>query len=177
MSSKLTILHQELGIKTGELAMRNLPFHEESQGLVLAEARDRRQHLLTPQAAEAWRTMKAAAGTAGIEIHIISAFRSMERQAEIIRQKLANGENLETILSVCAPPGYSEHHTGRAVDIGTSGSTPLETEFEDSAAFDWLMAHAQEFGFSLSYPRNNRYGYVYEPWHWCHHGGPNPRQA
>ncbi|MET0229666.1 MAG: D-alanyl-D-alanine carboxypeptidase family protein, partial [Rhodanobacteraceae bacterium] len=38
-----------------------------------------------------------------------------------------------------------------------------------SPAFRWLMRHAKRFGFRLSYPRSNRHGIAYEPWHWCWH--------
>lgn len=69
----------------------------------------------------------------GVAVRIVSAFRSVDRQAEIVRDKLARGLSLEAILCVSAPPGYSEHHSGRAVDVTTEGMPPLEVEFEDSA--------------------------------------------
>ena len=74
---------------------------------------------------------------------------------------------MEQILRVSAAPGYSEHHSGRAVDVTTPGCAPLTGEFESTAAFAWLAAHARDFGFVLTYPRDNRYGVIYEPWHWC----------
>jgi D-alanyl-D-alanine carboxypeptidase len=67
---------------------------------------------------------------------------------------------------VNAAPGHSEHHTGRAVDIATPGSRPLTEEFEQTDAFRWLSSRAVEFGFSLTYPRDNPWGIAYEPWHW-----------
>ena len=66
-----------------------------------------------------------------------------------------------------AAPGYSEHHTGRAIDITTPGTQPLEPAFETTPAFEWLTGSAHEFGFRMSYPRNNRHGIAYEPWHWA----------
>ncbi|MEW8432737.1 MAG: M15 family metallopeptidase [Candidatus Thiodiazotropha sp.] len=71
------------------------------------------------------------------------------------------------ILEVLAPPGCSEHHTGRAVDIGSGEVGPLEAEFELTPAFTWLHDHAHQFGFNLSFPQGNEFGYLYEPWHWC----------
>jgi D-alanyl-D-alanine carboxypeptidase len=71
------------------------------------------------------------------------------------------------IITVCAPPGYSEHHTGRAVDIVCADMPYLEIAFEDTQAFQWLVNHADSFGLTLSYPRGNAAGYQYEPWHWC----------
>ncbi|MBT8145423.1 MAG: D-alanyl-D-alanine carboxypeptidase family protein, partial [Gammaproteobacteria bacterium] len=63
---------------------------------------------------------------------------------------------------------FSEHHTGRALDLNTDGCAVLQEEFENTSAFQWLMAEAQSFGFILSYPRDNPWGIVYEPWHWCY---------
>lgn len=62
--------------------------------------------------------------------------------------------------------GYSEHHSGCAVDICSNDRFKLSESFEETDAFEWLMSHAQTFGFSLSYPRNNDKGIIYEPWHW-----------
>jgi zinc D-Ala-D-Ala carboxypeptidase len=157
-----------LGIPLETIAARALVLYPEPAELVLAETgEDGREHLLTPSAAAAWRALSAAARSDGVVIRIVSAFRSVERQAEIVRAKLERGQSLQEILCVSAPPGYSEHHSGRAVDVTTDGVRPLETEFEQTAAYGWLARHAQGFGFVLSYPPQNRYGYAYEPWHWC----------
>jgi D-alanyl-D-alanine carboxypeptidase len=112
--------------------------------------------------------MKSAASGVGIQLYLVSAFRSFDRQCEILRAKLAAGQALEDILGVSAPPGYSEHHTGRAVDIGASADDPLDEAFERTDAYRWLAANAARFGYALSYPPENRYGYRYEPWHWLH---------
>jgi len=69
-----------------------------------------------------------------------------------------------------AAPGYSEHHGGRALDIGTPDEPPAEESFEKTAAFEWLQRNAEGHGFVLSYPRDNPHGIVYEPWHWCWRG-------
>ena len=157
-----------LGISLDTIAARSLILYPEATELVVAETgEDGRQHRLVPRAAQAWGSLKEAAQADDVEIRIVSAFRSVERQAEIVRAKLARGQSIDQILSVSAPPGYSEHHTGRAVDVTTGGVRPLEVEFEGTAAFAWLTRHAGRFGFFLSYPRENRYGYAYEPWHWC----------
>jgi D-alanyl-D-alanine carboxypeptidase len=121
---------------------------------------------LAPEAAAAWRRMKQAAALAGVQLLLVSGFRSVRHQADLIRRKLAAGATIEAILTVNAAPGFSEHHTGRAVDIATPGTRPLTGEFASSPAFTWLTAHAHEFGFEMPYGRNNRYGFEYEPWHW-----------
>jgi len=166
-----------LGIEIRALEARGLRRHREATSLRVAEVgADGREHRLAPAAAQAWRAMRASAQRDGVAIFIVSAFRGIERQVEIVRRKLESGQSLEQILTVSAPPGYSEHHTGRAVDVGTVGVTPLEVEFERSAAFGWLRERAAEFGYRLSYPRGNADGYQYEPWHWCHHAARRARR-
>lgn len=157
-----------LRIPLESIAARSLVFHPEALNLVVAEIGDSgKEHLLVPAAADAWRAMKTAASADGIVISIVSAFRTIDRQAEIVRAKLEKGLSLESILCVSAPPGYSEHHSGRAIDLTTHGVRPLEQEFEHTDAFRWLSRNAARFGFVLSFPPSNRYGYAYEPWHWC----------
>ena len=62
--------------------------------------------------------------------------------------------------------GYEE--VARALDIGAPGEPPAEESFEQTPAFAWLVTNAGAFGFTLSYPRDNPHGIVYEPWHWCY---------
>lgn len=166
-------LLEALGISPELIAARGLSPCEEARQLAIAEtADDGKQHLLVPAAAEAWMHMKGAATADGISLFIVSAFRSVDRQAQIIRRKLSAGQALEDILCVSAPPGFSEHHTGRAVDVGTAGSPNLDDAFEGTAAFSWLKQHAERFGFKLSYPAGNPHGYQYEPWHWRYDAQP-----
>ena len=166
--NKVDSLLASLGIPLDTIAARSLVLYSEATELVVAEIGENgREHRLVPAAARAWSALREAAQADRVAITIVSAFRSVERQAEIVRGKLARGQSIDQILSVSAPPGYSEHHTGRAVDVTTEGVRPLEVEFEGTAAFEWLSGNAERFGFLLSYPRHNRYGYMYEPWHWC----------
>jgi LAS superfamily LD-carboxypeptidase LdcB len=97
-------------------------------------------------------------------------YRSVDYQEKILRKKLDKGQAIDDILQVSAAPGFSEHHSGRAVDVTTPGYPVLEEVFEDSEAFTWLSEHAGTFGFRLSYPRDNRHGVAYEPWHWAWRG-------
>jgi D-alanyl-D-alanine carboxypeptidase len=121
---------------------------------------------LAPETAAAWHKMKQRAANDGVQLLLVSGFRSIRHQADIIRRKLAAGQSIEAILAVNAAPGFSEHHTGRAVDIATLGTRPLTAEFDQSEAFKWLQANAAAFGFRMPYGRGNRYGFEYEPWHW-----------
>jgi D-alanyl-D-alanine carboxypeptidase len=157
-----------LGISSELIASRGLQKCEEAKFLEIAETGiDGRDHLLIPVAAEAWRQLKRAAEEDGINLYIVSAFRSVDRQADIVRRKLETGVVIQDILAICAPPGFSEHHTGCAVDVSTVGSQALEVEFDQSLAYVWLTKRGAEFGFYLSYPVGNSLGYQYEPWHWC----------
>jgi D-alanyl-D-alanine carboxypeptidase len=121
---------------------------------------------LTPDTAAAWRALQESAAGAGVQLLLVSGFRSVRHQADIIRRKLSAGQTIEQILAVNAAPGFSEHHTGRAVDIATPGTRPLTSEFESSAAFRWLQVNAAAFGFAMPYGRGNRFGFEFEPWHW-----------
>src|SRR5207245_9932416 len=125
---------------------------------------DGREHMLAPAAAAKWREMSASALSDGVVIKIVSAFRSVDRQAEIIRAKLAEGLSLDAVLCVCGPPGYSEHHSGRAIAVTTDeGVAPREPEFEKTRALRWLSRDAGRFGFARSCPVDNPCGDGDEP--------------
>lgn len=161
-------LHRELGIPAGYGQVRGLPSYAEAADLVeVGPNLVGRMQRLTPEAAARWHEMVAAAAEDGIRLLIVSGFRGHEYQAELIRKKLAAGQSIGEILAVNAAPGFSQHHTGRAVDIATPGSRPLTEEFEQSDAYRWLARRAVEFGFTLTYPRDNPWGFVHEPWHWA----------
>ena len=158
---------ESLQIPLDLIAARSLVLQPEAEDPVVAEIGvNGREHRLVPAAAKAWRKLRSAAESDGVTLRIVSAFRSVDRQAEIVRAKLARGLSLKAILAVSAPPGYSEHHSGRAVDVTTEGVPPLELEFEETRAFGWLSNNARRFGFVLSFPRRNPNGYAFEPWHW-----------
>ena len=132
--------------------------------------RYRRALWLRIDAARAWLRMHDAAARDDVLLDAISGYRSHDYQLGIFERKLARGLDVRRILAVNAAPGYSEHHGGNALDIGTPGEPPAEESFEHTPAFAWLQRHAGEFGFHLSYPRNNPHGIVHEPWHWCFRG-------
>ena len=167
----LADLHRELGVPPDYAMRRGLPAHAEATELA-GIGRDLygRPQRLVPGAARAWRRMRRAARQDGIELLVVSAFRSFEYQAEVIRGKLAVGRSIEEILCSNAAPGFSEHHTGRALDLTTADVPPLEEAFELTPAFEWLAENARRFGFEMSYPRDNPWGIVYEPWHWAWSG-------
>lgn len=161
-------LHTELGIPDDYGLDGTKPVFDEAVDLVdVGPNLLGRMQRLTVETAASWQEMLAAARDDGITLLIVSGFRSVDYQAGLIRKKIDAGQELRDILNVNAAPGYSEHHSGRAIDIATPGSRPLTEEFEASAAFAWLENNASTFGFSMSYPRENPQGFIYEPWHWA----------
>ncbi|MCL1634119.1 D-alanyl-D-alanine carboxypeptidase family protein [Luteimonas sp. SX5] len=158
---------ESLGLDEGYGERTGLPLVAEPDRLALAGFdRYRRPLWLHPQAARAWNAMREGAYRDGIVLEAISGYRSHDYQLGIFERKLARGLTVDDILAVNAAPGYSEHHSGRALDIGAPDEPPAEESFEDTAAFGWLGAKAGDYGFAMSYPRGNPHGIVYEPWHW-----------
>ncbi|HVI24798.1 MAG TPA: M15 family metallopeptidase [Xanthomonadaceae bacterium] len=170
--SRLQDRLQRLGLDPDRYAARTgLPLVPEPAWLALAgHDRYRRPLWLHPGAARAWRRLRDAALRDGLVLDAISGYRSHDYQLGIFERKLARGLTVDQILAVNAAPGYSEHHSGRALDLGTPGEPPAEASFEDTAAFAWLQDHAASHGFVMSYPRDNPHGIVHEPWHWCWRG-------
>lgn len=167
-------MHRELGIAEKHLRANRLPLHEQPpfEELEVVELDfEGKPFLLVSSAAKAWREMKSAAAREGITLLPFSGFRSYQYQMQLIATRLKSGRVLEDILTHIAIPGFSEHHSGRAVDVHAAGRPLLEEAFENTAEFAWLSANAARFGFRLSYPRENSSGIIYEPWHWYFLGG------
>jgi D-alanyl-D-alanine carboxypeptidase len=158
----------KLGISSDLISSCRLPLQEEATGLVTAglDVFDREQ-FVTPQTLNRWQEMRSAAEKDGITLLIVSAYRSVDYQCQLIKDKLARGQSIEDIVRISAIPGFSEHHSGRAIDITTDDCKPLEEEFDETKAFDWLESNASKFDFVMSYPKDNPFEIIYEPWHWA----------
>ena len=98
--------------------------------------------------------MREEAKKDGIYLVFLSGYRSINLQNDIFYslKSIRNQEAAER-ARVSAPPGYSEHSTGFAIDIGdaTKRETDFETEFENTEAFRWLKKNAAKFHFKLSF--------------------------
>ena len=116
--------------------------------------------------------MREEAKRDGIYLVFLSGYRSINLQNDIFYslKSIRNQEAAER-ARVSAPPGYSEHSTGFAIDIGdaTQRETDFETDFENTDAFRWLIKNAAKFHFKLSFNKDNKY-IDYEPWHWRYEG-------
>jgi len=122
---------------------------------------------------KALRSMRSAASAEGVELILLSGYRSVELQRQIFYgRKSARKQIAIERAKVSAPPGYSEHSTGYAIDLGdgTRRDTDLEVEFESTRAFSWLKENAAKYHFVLSFPKGNSQKVNYEPWHWRFEG-------
>lgn len=100
----------------------------------------------------------------------VSCFRSAKYQREVFCRKVGDGFAVRARAS--APPGYSEHATGYALDFGDRNNPQcnLSACFATTPVGAWLAANAGTHGFVLSFPKGNGQGVMYEPWHWRYQG-------
>ena len=104
----------------------------------------------------------------GIYLVLLSGYRSINLQKDIFYSLKSIRNQVATERArVSAPPGYSEHSTGFAIDIGdfNKPKTDFQVEFENTDAFRWLKNNAAKYHFKLSFNKNNK-NVDYEPWHW-----------
>lgn len=118
---------------------------------------------VTGETKKALVKMSESAKKSGIDLMVDSGFRSVWYQREIIKRRLAKGEEYKKLISFVAPPGYSEHHTGRAVDF-----VPSEARFAYSKTYKWLKANAAEFGFFETFSEDTTGFTPWESWHWVY---------
>lgn len=124
-------------------------------------------------AAQALVAMQRAAAADGVELVVLSAFRPAELQEELFFAiKSERNQSALERAQVSAPPGFSEHSTGYAIDLGDAYApqSNLSVSFETTRAFGWLQANAARYHFILSFPEANAQGVSYEPWHWRFEG-------
>lgn len=132
------------------------------------------------RAADALKQMMDAGNAAGMDLCIVSTYRTIEYQEELYNRKIQQyrnqGKNEEDAVAVAStivtPPGCSEHNIGLAADIVGQGYDTLDSGFEDTDAGKWLAAHCAEYGFILRYPEDKSEitDIIYEPWHFRYVG-------
>ena len=138
---------------------------------------------LRTEAADAFLAMQKAAAAEGVTVWMQSGYRSVEYQTILYNNKvkyfcskgLSEAEAKQKAAAIVNPPGYSEHNCGLAADLNSPEHTALDEGFEDTAAFRWLCAHAEEYGFILRYRKDAEAvtEITYEPWHWRYVGREN----
>lgn len=122
----------------------------------------------------------AAAGEEGYQYWIASAYRSKERQQELVDEDVARymakgmsrQEALAKTYEQTMPAGKSEHETGLALDILCSENLNMDETQAEEPGNKWLVEHAHEYGFVLRYPAGKEEitGIFYEPWHFRYVG-------
>lgn len=128
-----------------------------------------------------YQKMKEAAAKEGITLSEVSGYRSVADQTAVFNEKFqrmkAQGMTDEqakaATMTDMTEPGYSEHHTGLAMDIvdkdwlATNPAWILDESYGKTKGGQWLDAHAREYGFIIRYPANKTKvtKITYEPWH------------
>jgi len=130
------------------------------------------------------KAMLEAGKAYGIDVQ--SGYRSAEHQGTLYWRQVQNRLNAgwnelaaqKAAGQVVKRPGYSEHNTGLAVDLGGSGNFKLEQDFENTAAFKWLYENCADYGFILRFPKGKEAitGVIYEPWHYRYVGEEAARE-
>ncbi|MCH5324788.1 MAG: D-alanyl-D-alanine carboxypeptidase family protein [Eubacterium sp.] len=109
----------------------------------------------------AFYNMQAAAWNDGINLYIISGYRSYYTQKGLYESYVAS-DGKANADRYSARPGYSEHQTGYAFDLNS-----VDDSFAYTAEAAWIRDNCYKFGFIVRYPegKENITGYIYEPWH------------
>ncbi|MEE2521402.1 M15 family metallopeptidase [Pseudarthrobacter sp. J75] len=124
------------------------------------------QYLRYEAALAMWSFLDAARAQ-GTGITVVSGFRSYATQSSVYNNYVA-AYGQATADTISARPGYSEHQSGLAMDIGNpNGACGLQSCFAGTPAGSFAANRAHEFGFIIRYPAgmDGWTGYTYEPWH------------
>ncbi|MBQ7638287.1 MAG: M15 family metallopeptidase [Clostridia bacterium] len=116
---------------------------------------------LTDECREAFNTLVSAAAEDGLNIFVVSGYRSYSTQ-EGLYQRYCSRDGQERADTYSARPGHSEHQTGLAIDVNS-----VSYSFADTAEGQWIAANSYKYGFIVRYGRDKESvtGYAYEPWH------------
>lgn len=133
---------------------------------------------VSPQAYEAYeKMMQAMEKEIGKRFYIESAHRGKPYHLyNFVKYLREHNYSLIETAKLNALPGYSEHNllTYHAIDLinedGINGEPDVK-DYEALPEYQWMLKHAADYGFTLSYPRGNPYGISFEPWHWRYHPG------
>lgn len=130
--------------------------------------------------ADAVNKMFQAAKDAGMNMHILSAYRTVEKQTQVFNDTMSDnldgGEDYwaayNTTKQSVALPGYSEHGIGLALDIVSDSYEGLDDQQAQTPEAQWLAKNCAEYGFILRYPsdKSEETGIIYEPWHYRYVG-------
>jgi hypothetical protein len=134
------------------------------------DAERERPYQLRVDARDALLRLLEAARADGIEIRVISAYRSGSTQRSIFLRNITRSGAAQRYS---APPGHSEHQLGTCVDLTDAARQhDFSRTFDEQPEGQWLEQNATRFGFVRSYRPGNvdQTGYISEPWHWRYWG-------
>lgn len=137
-------------------AMKRIPLEFTQKQMELYVHRD---------ACDAFIVMAEAAQRDDVQLLVNSGFRSEWYQEKIFKKLMAKGRTWEDLVRYVAPPGYSEHMLGTAVDF-----FPSNWRFASTEQYEWLQQNAESFGFIERYPERSSEGFPWESWHWKYVG-------
>lgn len=107
----------------------------------------------------------------GLSVFLSSGYRGYEEQQYLFNRKVEQyGE--EQAATIVSRPGTSEHQTGLACDITDEYYELKNESLENTALYQWMSRHCQEYGFIVRYPKDKEEitGIIYEPWHFRYVG-------
>ncbi|BCA86006.1 peptidase M15 [Enterococcus saigonensis] len=139
-------------------------------------------HIVDKRIVKSYEELTAAAKAAKINLHLVSAFRSVSYQEQVFNERVSLLESQDQLTKEAATekakltmtePGYSEHHTGLAVDVvdenwlASNPNMVLDESYSKQPGAQWLQKNARRFGFIVRYPEGKEAitKITYEPWH------------
>ncbi len=136
-----------------------VPDDYEPSDLVLVDGQKMRQ-----EAADAFKKMQNDAKCEGLKILAVSGYRTVSYQRGLYNRYLGS-DSPENVDRYSARAGYSEHHTGLAVDV--FGSKDGLRQFETTPEYPWVKENCYKYGFIIRYLKETEHitGYEAEPWH------------
>lgn len=167
-----------------QVVYKHLPYRQAEPNRMMivasyATEKYQRFEFLDPEAGKALIKLIYTARDEGVWIIPVSGFRTIEQQQKLFQDQIKRRGSVEAAAKVSAPAGYSEHHTGFAIDLadGRFPKQDVTYKFENTDAYRWLTVHAKEFGFEMSFTPNNAQGVSFEPWHWRYVGSARAAAA
>lgn len=123
--------------------------------------------LIHKDAKEPLQTLVKAAAKDKVALYPSSIFRSVRAQDVIVKRKIRQKQPAKTIYHTSSPAGYSEHHTGYAVDFA-----PIDTKFAKTKGYQWLLDNAHKYGWEQTFTKDyaEKSGVSEESWHWRYVG-------
>ncbi len=172
--NQLSLAHQEYFEKLGHKYKYTKHTEATADDLIKTKT----NILVHHQAYHHFLEMNQQANLSGVNLHIVSGFRSIDDQVTAFFgdykgvcdrvDYFFENDDFDQVqnayhqrLQWVAPPFFSEHHTGKAFDFCVQ-----QLHFEDTPEFIWLTSNAHKYGFRMSYPKNSTTGCNFEPWHW-----------